>query len=526
MLLIFISINTYAGNTPFIVNTSIYQDATRSLSLSQVLEIDSMGLFKAVGTVENLGISSDITWVKVIVHNPVDESSTMFLRWKEALTDYVHFYEIGKDIPRESISGYTVDNTKKEISSNAICFPVILPPNSTRIYFLQISTPYNKEMNIALVNRNQLDKDERTYNIFAGAIICSLLIITLYNLFLGVSLKNRLYFHFVAANLVDTIAATTMFGLLPVLIPFIPNSTSPFSTTLSTGLFGAFYANFIIQFLKLKQQNKIWYWIFTGTIVLEFVAIIQGNIAYYLFSGTYFLIPVAHLIFITLAFIGVVVAYLKGNADARFMLVGWCVFWVGLMVKLLTIVGVIPSSWFSNYFVYMSGVIESIFLSFALADRYTSLQREKLKLEIDLGTKEKDLSLLAANNRVRYNERKIFLSDLQELVKNKPESLPNKLRSLILNLVQKLDSEEKLMHKADNIQVLNAEFEYKLKSSFPQLSQSDIELCGYIKLNMSVKEVAEMKRTSEAAIKMARYRLKGKLQLNGQKVDDFIRSNF
>lgn len=276
----------------------------------------------------------------------------------------------------------------------------------------------------------------------------------------------------------------------------------------------------------MKQKDRVWYWIFIFLIILEFIAIIQGSVSYYFFNGTYILIPLVNLVFITLTFVSVVVAYIKGMRDARFLLVGWLVFWFGLMVKLLTIVGLLPSSWFSDYFVYISGVIESILLSFALADRYNRLQKEKIQLEIDLRTKEKDLTLLAANNKVRFNERKIFLSDLQELAKNKPANLPGKLRSLIINLMQKLDSEGKFIHKADNIKVINAEFENKIKSVFPELSQSEIELCGFIKLNMSIKEIADIKRSTEAAVKMARYRLKNKLQLREQKLDDFIQSNF
>ena len=186
----------------------------------------------------------------------------------------------------------------------------------------------------------------------------------------------------------------------------------------------------------------------------------------------------------------------------------------------------VPSSWFSDYFVYMSGVIESILLSFALADRYNRLQYEKLQLEINLRTKEKDLGMFAANSRIRYNERENFLADLQLLARSEANDLTYKLKSLILNLSQNLNREKEFVYKAENIQVLNAEFENKLKSAFPQLNKTDIELCGYIKLNLSVKEIAEMRRTSEAAVKMARYRLKGKLQLDKQKLDDFIRSNF
>ncbi len=518
--------NAYASDSSAIISTSVYQDATRQLTIKEIQEIDSIGLFKSVNNKENLGFSSDMTWVKVVVHNPGGKTRNLLLRWKESLTHYVRMYEIGKDTIRESISGHSIDDSEKEIVSNAICFPLVLPAKSTTTCFLQIDSPYNKEINVSLVNRQQLDTDERIYNIFAGAIFCSLLVISLYNLFLGISLRDSLYFHFVAANMVDTVAATTMLGLMPTVFPFIPYNTSPFSTTLSVGLFGIFSANFVIQFLKLKQQDKGWYWVLVGTIIGEFIAIIHGTISYYVYNGTYILIPLGNLIFVTLTFVAVVVAYKKGSRDARFLLIGWFVLWFGLMIKLLTIVGVIPSSWFSEYFVYTSGVIESILLSFALADRYHHLQQDKLQLEIDLRTKEKDLSIFATDTKISYDERKKFLMDLHELAENEPNALRNKLRSLILDLTQKLNREEKFIHKANNIHILNSEFEDKLRSAFPQLGKNDLEICGYIKLNLSVKEIAEIRRTSEGAIKMARHRLKRKLFLEDKSLEDFIQSEF
>ncbi|MEO9806443.1 MAG: 7TM diverse intracellular signaling domain-containing protein [Reichenbachiella sp.] len=526
ILLTSMIISVHAQDAPVVIKTSIYHDATKKLALPEIQRLDSIGLFKTVSPVKNLGLSSDVTWVKITVQNLGDETLGMFLRWKEGLTHYVHFYEIGEDGVRESISGHSIDDAEKEMVLNAISFPVTLYANSVSIFFLQINTPYNKEMNISLVNRKQLDEDEQVFNLFAGAIFCSLLVISLYNLCLGFSLGDRLYFHFAAANFIETIASTTMLGLMPVVFPFIPYNTSPFVTTLSVGLFGIFSANFIIQFLKLRQQDKFWYWAMLGLIMAEFLAIVHGTIYYYLFDGTYLLIPVVNLIFINLAFVTVVVSYSKGNRDARFLLVGWLVLWFGLMIKLLTIVGVISSSWFSEYFVYTSGVIESILLSFALADRYNRLQNEKLQLEVDLQTKEKDLSTLAVNNKIRYTERKNFLSDLNKVVRHESDDLQNKLKSLILNLRQGLNSEEKFIYQSDNIKVLNAGFEKKLKSAFPQLTKTEIEMCQYIKTSLSLKEIADIRRTSEGAIKMARYRLKSKLRLENQNLDDFIRSEF
>lgn len=523
---IFAVSNVCAKSSPAIVSTSLYQDATKKLTLSEIQEKDSMGLFEAIDPVIILAYTGDISWIKIVVTNPGEKSHQTFLRYKKPLTHSVHFYEIGKDSIRESISGYSVPDSSKEVIANAACFPVNLPHHSTNTYFLQISSPYSKEVDISLIDRKQLDQDEREYNLFASAVIFALIVISFYNMFLGIALKDSMYFHFVITNIGDTLSTAAMLGITPFVFPFLPFARSPLFNACTIGLFGALSANFVIQFLKLKQQHRLWYWILIFIIAIELFAIVHGTISYYWHEGTYGLIAPINLVCIPITFVACIVAYLRGNKDARFLFLGWLFLLTGAIIKLLSVQGFIPASWLSDHFIYIADVMESVLLSFALADRYNRLQTEKLQLEIDLRTKDKDLSLFAANNKVRYNERKIFLSDLQELAKSEPENLPNKLKSLIFNIGQKLDSEGKFIHKADNIQVLNAEFEDKLKSSFPNLNQSDIELCGYIKLNMSVKEIADMKRTSEAAIKMARYRLKGKLQLDDQKLDDFIQANF
>lgn len=515
-----------ASDNDVIIETSIYHDASKKQVLADILKVDSLGLFEPISPVKNLGISSDITWVKVTIKNDEDQACQMFLRWKEGLTHTISFYEIQESKVLETKSGHSIDDSEQEVVSNAICFPIKLSGNKTSTYFLKVDTPYNKEMNISVVDRKQLDKDEQVFNLFAGAIFCSLFVICLYNLFLGFALRDSLYFHFVAANLIETVASTTMLGLMPVIFSFIPYNTSPFVTTISVGLFGVFSANFVIQFLKLKELNKVWYRIMLGLIIIELLAIIHGNISYYLFGGTYLGIAVVNLVFINLAFAIVIAAFFKGYPDARFLLLGWLILWFGLVMKLLTIIGVISSSWFSEYFVYTSGVIESILLSFALADRYNRVLREKLQLEVDLQTKEKDLSMLVVNNRIRHNERKKFLGDLHELARHKTEDLRGGLKSLIFNLTNGLNREEKFLHRSDHIEVLNTGFEEKLKSAFPGLTKTELEVCGYIKTNLSVKEIAEIRRTSEGAIKMTRHRLKTKLQLEEQNLDDFIKSAF
>ena len=53
----------------------------------------------------------------------------------------------------------------------------------------------------------------------------------------------------------------------------------------------------------------------------------------------------------------------------------------------------------------------------------------------------------------------------------------------------------------------------RLRVRYPQLSQTDLRMCVYIKLNLSTKEIAELMNISPRSVEMARYRLRKKLGL-------------
>jgi DNA-binding CsgD family transcriptional regulator len=64
-----------------------------------------------------------------------------------------------------------------------------------------------------------------------------------------------------------------------------------------------------------------------------------------------------------------------------------------------------------------------------------------------------------------------------------------------------------------------------LKKKFPDLSQSDLKLCALISLNLSSKDMAELMGISPESVKMARHRLRKKLDLaTEENLADFVLS--
>jgi DNA-binding CsgD family transcriptional regulator len=63
----------------------------------------------------------------------------------------------------------------------------------------------------------------------------------------------------------------------------------------------------------------------------------------------------------------------------------------------------------------------------------------------------------------------------------------------------------------------------RLKTSFPDLTTSDLRLCAYLRLNLSSKEIAPLLNISVRGVEEKRYRIRKRLGLSSdQGLSDFI----
>ena len=77
----------------------------------------------------------------------------------------------------------------------------------------------------------------------------------------------------------------------------------------------------------------------------------------------------------------------------------------------------------------------------------------------------------------------------------------------------------------ENIEQINQAFYTKLSEAFPDLSSSDKDLCSYIRLGLSKKEISALRGVTPGAVRMAQLRLRKKLNLEDQQdVEAFLQS--
>ena len=144
------------------------------------------------------------------------------------------------------------------------------------------------------------------------------------------------------------------------------------------------------------------------------------------------------------------------------------------------------------------------------------LQNEKLQAEVS----HKNMQLADSTiSIIRKNE--VLIEIKNELEKQKQELGPRyparylqRLTTLIDNNISNDNDWEIFESLFDQA---HENFFKRLKQSFPDLTQSDLKLCAYLKLNLSSKEIAPLLNISVRGVEIRRYRLRKRLALPGEK---------
>lgn len=139
---------------------------------------------------------------------------------------------------------------------------------------------------------------------------------------------------------------------------------------------------------------------------------------------------------------------------------------------------------------------------------------EQVQLSERFAARQKDLTDLALDITRKNDFVEALVEKIEALSANFQPSQLNEFRSLQQFILghQQLDLQKAIFQ--ENIEELNRAFYEKLTSRFGELSQSEKELCGLLRLNLSNKEIAVIKKISPNSAKMARYRLRKRLKLN------------
>jgi len=120
-------------------------------------------------------------------------------------------------------------------------------------------------------------------------------------------------------------------------------------------------------------------------------------------------------------------------------------------------------------------------------------------------------------------KKAIVLSQQGEMIKSIEEKLEEMKSSKDTNSIRKKISKVKdnSLWTELNLQInqSNKVFFEKLLENYPKLTQSDLRLCAFLKMNMNTKEIANLTFKNPESVKVARSRLRKKLGLTHSNIN-------
>ena len=160
-------------------------------------------------------------------------------------------------------------------------------------------------------------------------------------------------------------------------------------------------------------------------------------------------------------------------------------------------------------------VLELELAQIKLKQEKEQIIKDKEQLEEDVIHKSKELAnytMLLVKKRELLIEMHDDLKILKESVR---QDTPRQMvRDLIKKITSNLQNEEHIQVFEANFERVHHEFFTQLKSTFADLTPKELQLCAFVRMNLTNKEIASILNISVRGVETARYRLRKRLGMS------------
>jgi len=133
------------------------------------------------------------------------------------------------------------------------------------------------------------------------------------------------------------------------------------------------------------------------------------------------------------------------------------------------------------------------------------------------------MSLIRKNEVLQEIKKKI--SGLRKKVRD--DASVREINRILITLREHMSNQSDWEVFEQNFNNVHSDFFKRLKTDFPDLSNSDLKLASYLKMNLSTKEIAQLLNVSSRSLDNKRYLLRKKLKLApGANLIEFIIVNY
>ncbi len=554
-------LNIFDGNTKKNekVDLMFYIDSTKKLNLENILEKNIQQKFKPAKANTYKGFIKYPIWIKLNFKNE-SEKNRFFL--ETSLFDDLEFWQKNDQNAWEKIhTGEQKPFYTRPIVHRSLLFSLNSPPNIPQTIYLKCTTVTRVRFQVTIWEKEyfniQNQKEILFYGFFYG-IICLMLV---YNFLIWLRVRDIAYLFYVCFAGAMFMTQFTFYGFsYQYLFPNTPffNGSGIY---VWVGLVNIFAGNFCRYFLDLPKKEPFWNSVLFFTsfygfsvIILSFFLILP-NITLYVFICN----PLYSLFLVSMG----IMFWRKGNRFAPFFAMAWFAYLLGLLISASYNWGYISANFWTGHSLQMSTMAEIVMLSLAMTYKHkilddeakqNLLEVEKLRFEQILQKQEKEYleKSLIQKEKIHqlehdkmeeilaFKERELTTTTLQVIEKNNLiHDIETKLQKIsrgsennsqdfkkIANILRNnIDIDNDWEKFKLHFEQVHPDFFQKLSEKFPTLSQNDLKILSYIKINMTTKDIARLLNIEYKSLKMTKYRIKKKLNIvETMDLQDFLKN--
>jgi two-component system, sensor histidine kinase LadS len=363
------------------------EDPTGELSLEQVQQQEKMGGFRIFkhGNFQ-MGYSNSVYWIKLRIANHLpgrmgqSESDRFYLSVRYPLLDDVQFFHLREGRSDHYAVGDYLRFNQRFLKLNNFDYPISLLPGEQSEVFIRVQSSSSVSVPLYLETEKAYIEDQYVLNSFNGIYFGISLGLGIYNLFIWIGVRKKVYGLYVLLILNVWFFNATIIGfsyrLWPQAIDFQQIAVYLFSITaaISMCLFG-------MVFLKMRNFQPGFY-----KVILTAILIYLVTIPIIFFASTVIAAKInvaVTLSGLVILFIAAIRSVLSGYRPARYFLIGQGAVLIGVFFTVLTSLGIIPLYSMAPEVMKWSVAFELIFFSFGLADLLNNERqlREKAQQE-------------------------------------------------------------------------------------------------------------------------------------------------
>jgi two-component system, sensor histidine kinase LadS len=437
----------YINSINLIPYTTIFKDSTKKLTIENIQTQEEK--FKPTRLNANYGFdNANNYWIHFKLQNTTKNFGEYYIEMEYPLLDKVEFYTQKEDGWEKLILGDKMPFNKRPIFYKNFVLPLQLKSQEQKEFYIKVNTTSSVQLPMKLMNSIEIQGSIAESELFFGIFYGILLIMFIYNLVLFFAIRNKMYLYYCLHTLIYGIGQASISGHAFQYLwgnSFMwANAIIPSSITLSIAVNFLFATEFL-QIRKYKPRlHKV---LFAFAMICVLIFFIQFLLPY----GVSIRIATILLILssLLLLLLGIYNMYIPANRRvATYYTIIKFAFLIGLIMLPLLAYGILPNNFVVfQYSAQIGCVLETVGLSFALADRINAIRKEKEKAQTE--ALEKTLE----NARIIEEQKET----LEERVKERTLELQIKQEEILTQNEELYQQREEIMAQRDFIETKNIE---------------------------------------------------------------------